>query len=373
MIVKKLTALISTPFRFMKTLVRGCFHLFRNQLDYAYCALRKVYSFAEIYFHAMKLDWANFKLACRSNVLLALSETKLTSATSKNSSQPLDEKNVRISFYCASRKKNNPNCHMELFLQSLLEKAHELSLIEVLIAIDKDDQIDYFYRLKKIYGGSFIIKIIVSPTRYGYTNLHLYDKELFKHISPHTKMLCDFSDDCMITRKNFDQELLRIDASHPDNIYFIHTRDIKREDYLHDVTQEMLVLFWSLQAREPASFFPIFSKHVLDIAQQYAEIHDTDNEWSPLCNTWICDCYIDILSIYVKKYGCDRIHNLDMIYMNPNKIPSPHQRTNNQYKLTANNLAFIKMLNSKTQYYLADLGKVIADTASTHMEHHRLV
>ncbi|HVE43986.1 MAG TPA: hypothetical protein VNC84_02470 [Gammaproteobacteria bacterium] len=288
-------------------------------------------------------------------------QTKILNAFQQSTHKLEADDSIKISFYASARKSQNPNCRLEIFLKSLTQNAANIGQIEVLLAIDRDDDLDYFHALYQSYRSQLRFKIHVSPIRHGYQKLHLYDKDLFTLIAPHTRMLCDYSDDCFISLKHFDRALLGIDAQYSDNIYFIHTRNTNRHEYLGDVSKNMLLLFWVQQAKEPASYFPIFSKKVLDIAQAYADKHDTHQEWSPLCNAWICDCYIDIIGEYVKHFGADRIHYIDLIIMNPYARKASHHR-HNAAGLSPNNLAFIKMLDQTTISYLHDLSSMIANS-----------
>jgi hypothetical protein len=274
------------------------------------------------------------------------------------------EDDVKITFLAAARRKNNPNCSLEGFLKSVIQHCDNINQVEVLLAVDPDDYLSYFLHLKQLYQSKLRFRVFVTEKRLGYENLHLYDTFLFKHIAKSTRMLCDYSDDCKIISPHFDKQLLAIDALYPDNIYFIHTQKNSREDYLGDVSKNIEVLYWALQAKAPASYFPIFSRQVLQIAADYAAIHDTQNEWSPIANTWICDCYIDIISTQVKALGADRIHCLDLVKMNSTILAS-YQKADKVTQLTPNNRAFIKMLNQHTLQYIAGLSQTIRSHITT--------
>lgn len=271
-----------------------------------------------------------------------------------------EPQNIRISFCGATRRKSNPNSKLSNFLQSIVDHCADLSRIEVLLAIDPDDDLDHFIKLKRKFNHHFRFIIYIAEKRLGYENLHLYDAMLFPHLAPNTRMICDYSDDCVITLEHFDEDLLSIDERFPDNIYFIHTRDTQRQQYLGEVSDHIQLLYWVMQAKEPASYFPIFSKKVLDIAYQYAKEHDKNEEWSPVANTWICDCYIDILANYVKRRGVDRIFAMDMILMNKTILAS-YQYADPVTGMTPNNRAFIKMLNNNTLTYMEGLSAAIVD------------
>ncbi|HVE43988.1 MAG TPA: hypothetical protein VNC84_02480 [Gammaproteobacteria bacterium] len=262
---------------------------------------------------------------------------------------------IQITFYGASRRCDNKNSKFESFLQSVAENVKNASVVEVLVAIDPDDDIDFYQALEKRYAA-LSLRVIVSPVRYGYLNLHKYYQDLYQIAAKTTRILCGYSDDCHITMKHFDQKILEIDKEYKDNIYFIHTRNTHREKYLGDVSKNMRLLFWVQQAKEPASYYPYFSKGVLDSAQAYANKYDTKKEWCPIANSWIVDCYLDILSIYMKKFGVDRIYYLDnLAKINEDNTTVPHHRPYQEFGLSPNNIGFIKMLSNETQDYLEKL------------------
>ena len=267
---------------------------------------------------------------------------------------------AKITFYGATRKLGNPNTNLESFLNSIVAHAANPTNIEVLFAIDKDDDLAYFDALQVRYRGTIHLKFIISEIRHGYSNLHLYYKEVFKHLAPTSRMLFGSSDDAQITMQNFDEVLLKIDARYADNIYFIHTRNTYRENYLGDVTKNLRYLFWVMQAKEPASYFPIISRKVFDVAQSYADKHDKKGEWIPFANSWIVDCYVDILSVYCAMQGLERIyHTQELIRINDNQITADHHRPPHQYGLSPNNVGFIKLLSNETQDYLQGLAREI--------------
>jgi hypothetical protein len=267
---------------------------------------------------------------------------------------------AKITFYGATRKTGNPNTNLEVFLNSIVAHAANPTDIEVLYAIDRDDDLAYFDELQVRYRNTIQLKFLISEVRHGYGNLHLYYREIFKQVAPTTRMLFGSSDDTQIVMPDFDLELLKIDARYADNIYFIHTRNTHRENYLGDVTQNMRLLFWVMQAKEPASYFPIISKRILDISQAYANVHDKKGEWIPIANSWILDCYIDILSVYCSKFGLDRIHHTrEMIKLNEGQITADHHRPPHEFGLSPNNVGFIKMLSNETQDYLQGLAMEI--------------
>src|SRR5580698_8221579 len=60
---------------------------------------------------------------------------------------------VRISFVAATRRLDNPNHRLHHFLQSVVTHAKDPSRVEVLLAIDSDDDIEHYLSLKRRYGN----------------------------------------------------------------------------------------------------------------------------------------------------------------------------------------------------------------------------
>ena len=344
--------------------------LFGHQISVVMPLLKGLVKFPVSFPKAITADafrlYSNFKYKSE-KILPEKLKAKIAELSTELEQSDFAPNMIRISFCGATRRKSNPNSKLNNFLQSIVDNCAELAKIEVLLAIDPDDDLDHFIELKRKFNKHFRFIIYIAEKRLGYENLHLYDALLFPHLSPATRMICDYSDDCVITQEHFDEDLLSIDERFPDNIYFIHTRDTQRQQYLGEVSDNIQLLYWIMQAKEPASYFPIFSRKVLDIAYQYAKQHDKNNEWSPVANAWICDCYIDILATYVKRLGVDRIFALDMIVMNKTILAS-YQYADPVTGLTPNNRAFIKMLNNKTLNYLEGLSVAIADSAKEQSE-----
>jgi hypothetical protein len=273
---------------------------------------------------------------------------------------------VRISFVASVRCMGNPTHRIEKFIDSLLFYAKEINSVEVLLAVDADDDIEHYLQLKRKYAHQFRFRIFVSPVRHGYEKLHLYDKLLLPHMAKNSRMMCDYSDDCTISLKHFDEALLAIDVKYPDNIYFIHTRISNREEFLGDISKQPLYLFWAMQALSPYSYFPIISRGVLECASKALVTLPgaKQDNWSPFANSWICDCYIDAISNFVKAGGVDRIEVLPMIERKKRDIYAPYHIKWDANDLSAADRAFIILLNEKTQLHLKLIAEIIVKTVN---------
>ena len=275
--------------------------------------------------------------------------------------------NPKISFVASSRYRGNEENHnLNKFIKSLLKNSYDINNIELLIALDKDDDIDYFIKIKKHYLVDINIKFFISNKNFGYKGLHLYDKFLFTQIAPSSKMIADFSDDCHINKKNWDRYLLKIDQKIKDNIYFIHTEDFNLQKYIGPLDDNITKMIWSFKSIAPSSYFPIFSRKVLEIATNCLKNLDSHQAelWSPIANSYICDCYVDILSRLVQaNTESKRIFSEKIISINK-QIGRKNQSSDNisfhkniglcwdKTGLNTNDQAFLKLSEQTTLNHL---------------------
>jgi hypothetical protein len=282
---------------------------------------------------------------------------------------PFSQDDIKISYIASIRYIDNANSRLPKFLDSILANADDLKRIEVLMVIDSDDDIEYFLLLKRIYGNRFRICVFVSPERYGYERLHMYDKLLFKKVAPKTLMICDYSDDVTITYKGFDTKLLEIDSWFPDKIYFVHTRHSWRAAFLGDVSKEVYRLYWVMQVQGPYSYVPVISRKIYELAEQALQTlpEAERGNWSPFCNASIYDCYIDaIASMMVGKLrdGWERIIPLDMMKVHHYNLYAAHQHRRDRYNLSPTDRAIIDMLGTSTLKHLDTIATYLARAAT---------
>lgn len=273
---------------------------------------------------------------------------------------------IRISLIGASRRLGNPNNRLGVFLDSVLRNSYDAQRIEVLVAIDHDDDIEYFLSIKNSYLNRLNIRFIVSQRRFGYEGLHHYEGLLFAHMAESSRMAFLFADDCIITRMKFDTDLIKVDRKYKyDNLYFVHTNYTYRAEILGDCSVEIPRLLWMLQAHGPHSHFPIVSKGVIEAARMalYSLVDAERSDWSPLANSWRSDCFIDVLSAYVKAEGADRIEVLPMITVAKINIQVPFHYKPDRFGLSASNRAFLTLLAASTQSHLLTVARKIAATA----------
>ena len=288
----------------------------------------------------------------------------------------------KISFVSPMRYGNNDEEHSpDIFFNSLIKNTSNLDDIEVIIAIDADDDLSHFVRLKEKYVDRLKnIKIYVSEVNYGYRNLHLYDKFLYQYLSPSSRMIVDFSDDCKIVMPNWDKHVLEIDASISDNIYFIHTNDFNLEKYVGSIGNDLVKLVWCLQAISPSSYFPIVSRKALEIATNCLNLLSEEEKaiWAPFANSTFFDCYIDIISHLVQgKISECRVFYSDLIHICAQSSTSDKRRNvikfdegmalcYPKFGLSPNDMGFITLLKPETQKHIIAISENIAKEINAH-------
>lgn len=272
-------------------------------------------------------------------------------------SSKYDDKEIKISFACSMRYKGNDDSNPNKFFDSLIMETKNLKTIEIVIIIDVDDEIEFFTDLVELYQNLVNIKLIVSNKNYGYDGLHLYDKVLYKNLSPYTRMICDFSDDCTIVKKDWDLDLLKIDQKYEDNIYFINSSKCKYRKLMPDYKEISIIYFIYLYAvAGPGSYFPVFSKRVLDIANESLANVDDPQNWSPVANNFMVDCCVDFIANNVKMIsGIDRINQVNFIQITQQSTKKEKVNA----KLSSRDKGYIAFTRDKALKHFENIAKNI--------------
>jgi hypothetical protein len=90
-------------------------------------------------------------------------------------------------------------------ITQIFSLAHNPSNIEILIRFDEDDNESKIFFDNSEITSQYNIKVFVG-VRYGYIGIFNYFNELAGHACG--KYFLTFNDDCVITTKNWDQEIL---------------------------------------------------------------------------------------------------------------------------------------------------------------------
>jgi hypothetical protein len=198
---------------------------------------------------------------------------------------------VRISLVGASRRLNNPNNTLNLFLDSLLEQTRDRSSVEVVLRIDQDDDLLYYYDLKERYGEHLRLVFSVGPQKKGYRGLHTLVASTLEHVSPTSKIVLGCTDDSIISRLDWDIDFLEALEEFPDEIFFINTL----RDYAIPYDQP-LWFFWQLLTGGPPAVLAGVSRTVLDILKAEAQKY---SGWTAFGNSVMCDSFFETLQMYL--------------------------------------------------------------------------
>lgn len=242
-------------------------------------------------------------------------------------------KEVKISFLVPSRIKGNVTFNLKKLLDSIIDNASDVSLVEVLVIVDKDDYLDQYLELKNQYKNKINFKIFVSEIRHGYLKLHKYWKIGMDNISPQSKMFNLCTDDMYIEKKFFDKDLLDVDKKFSDNFYIIHTQIVdktrlfgKNHNSQIDIDPNHRSMFYVMSTGgNPQSFFPFCSRKILDIGKELITLSSNPDEWSYILNSYAGDWYISYLGDLMSKNDMDsRIFYKNIISRNMTTVADHH-------------------------------------------------
>jgi hypothetical protein len=94
------------------------------------------------------------------------------------------------------------------FLESLLNMTKNIEKIEVLLKIDTDDDLIFFYKIKKKYKKRINLCFFISERGSGYAHVNKYLFELSKLRSPTSRVWMNQAEDALFVLKDWDFVLL---------------------------------------------------------------------------------------------------------------------------------------------------------------------
>lgn len=242
------------------------------------------------------------------------------------------DKSFFITFFGASRYWGNNNHHLPKVLDKIYENMSDPRHCEILLAIDQEDNLGYYLRLKHSYKDKLRIKFFVFDKPYGYLGIHLYYKTLLEESSSKTRVYGVVSDDSIYNLENFDLKIKEVDESYSDNIYFIETNCLfsipgvteshklkaTRNELLPEINNDPFLSVLCSLRWEPSSLFPAFSRGVL-LAAMEAQRNMPDQvskDWAYISNGVYIDCYIDyIKSALFYRYNIKRTVNINICHI----------------------------------------------------------
>lgn len=119
-----------------------------------------------------------------------------------------------------ARQLGNRDNLLEFFLNTFLHMTEDPRRVEILVKVDLDDDLLFFYRIKQKYGQRINLRFFPSERGRGYADMHIWHSTLIQKRSPSSRVLLILSEDAEFIYKHWDKELLaRMDAMPHD--YFI--------------------------------------------------------------------------------------------------------------------------------------------------------
>lgn len=145
-------------------------------------------------------SWRKFKISNRSE--------QKTVELIKYLKNIKDNSNIKISLACLSRRIGNRDSNLPKLLNSALRTAVDFKAVEIVVKIDCDDDLEYYFNVKKIFEKKIAIKIIVSERLNGAASMHIFYDEILESLSPGSEILQIVSDDAVFIKNEWDKIVL---------------------------------------------------------------------------------------------------------------------------------------------------------------------
>jgi hypothetical protein len=193
-----------------------------------------------------------------------------------------------ISLMMGCRLKNNTNSKLKNFLTSIVKTAHQIEAIEVMIALDHDDDIDKIFDILKDFKQLRIVPVLMARNR-GYYDLHQKYTKLYEYIAASSRAVMICSDDSFFSRNAWDQDMVTAMQNYQDDLVF-YNLFIDRD--LVPALKENTFMWWLFQ-RNPATIYPAVGRGVIEAIKNTIS-HD-DQGWSSFGNSLMVDSFFEML------------------------------------------------------------------------------
>ncbi len=124
---------------------------------------------------------------------------------------------LTISF--GSRQLGNRDNLLDHFCQSFLSMTQNSHQIEIILKVDNDDDLSFFYKIKRKYCGRIHLRFMVSERGRGYGDMHIWHANAFKRRSPSSLALFILTEDVELCYKDWDVKLISMIKARPDNLF----------------------------------------------------------------------------------------------------------------------------------------------------------
>ena len=187
-----------------------------------------------------------------------------------------------ITLTLASRHLGHKYNRLDGFLRSFLEMTEDLQQVEILIKIDKDDDLIFFHKIKRKYQAKLNLFFLLSDRGKGYGEVFRYHVSLLPWRSPSSRIWVLQSDDALFVLPKWDNRLLTALADYPHD-HFICT-DCPFEEAISIIgpnPKTPVPVYWVR-----GDLFPVVGSGILRCTEKIAQKHAG---WTSLGNGFNID------------------------------------------------------------------------------------
>lgn len=211
---------------------------------------------------------------------------------------------VTVTF--GSRELGNSDNKLTLFLDSFLEFTHCPNRVEIFIKVDDDDDLPFFYNIKRRYSARVNLRIFPSARGRGYEDMHIWHHNLIRHRNPAAKLHFILTDDAVFEFKNWDDKLVSLLERRGDT-YFIGTAcSLEEAITFHGPNPVTPVPVYWIRGDD----YPIYG---FDLLSSAAKIATSFPDWTEFGNLQLVDQYAGaLLQTAWKKFGVNLHEKIDL-------------------------------------------------------------
>ncbi len=205
-----------------------------------------------------------------------------------------------------SRIFGNSDHNLSLFLDSFIEFTHYPDRVEILIKVDDDDDLPFFYDIKRRYSARVNLRIFPGARGIGYAGMHLWHHNLIKNRNPNAKLDFILTDDAAFEFKHWDDQLVSL-LERREDTYFIGTACSLDEaiTFVGPNPVTPVPVYWI-----HGDDYPIFG---FDLLNSAAKVAATFPNWTEFGNLFAIDQYAGaLLKTAWKKFGVNLHEQIDL-------------------------------------------------------------
>lgn len=243
-------------------------------------------------------SWRRFLIKLRSKEDIR----QIKSALSEKSYS--DGSIITITF--GSRRLGNVDNRLTLFLDTFLQFSHCPERVEILIKVDDDDDLPFFYDIKCRYSARINLRFFPSARGRGYEDMHLWHHHLIKNRNPNAKLHFILTDDAVFEFNHWDDNLVHLLETRG-NTYFIGTA----------CSLEEAITFYGPNPVIPVPVYWIrgddFPIYGFDLLASAAKVAANVPGWTEFGNSQLVDQYAGaLLQTAWQKFGVNLHERVDL-------------------------------------------------------------